>query len=224
MIDKKKFKGFLFDFDGVLADTMEDHFRAWNHALDAHHAGIATQDFFSLEGMPVSIMAGEICARAGVDRARAPELLEKKDAYYLRHHTQAKLYPLVEETIGRLYEKKIPMAIVSGGRYARIAVSTPVAFLEKFSAVVTGEKTPRGKPYPDPYLEGARLLSLKPQQCIVVENAPLGIQAAKAAGAYCIAIASTVEKQMLEDADEIIDMFSKLSSLPLVQELLRAHR
>lgn len=223
MIVSQKFKGFLFDFDGVLADTMEDHFRAWNHALGVYQTAIAAQDFFPLEGMPVSIMAREICVKAGVDRAHASELLQTKDAHYLQHYRRATFYPSVEEIIDKLFIKKIPMAIVSGGRYARIAASTPAAFLEKFSAVVTGEKTPRGKPYPDPYLDGARLLNLEPSQCIVVENAPLGIQAAHAAGAYCIAIASTVEKKILADADEIIEKFSQFSSLSIVQELLRAY-
>lgn len=223
MKNQHSFQGILFDFDGVLADTMEDHFHAWNYALGAYQTAIAAEDFFPLEGMPVARMAMEICRRVGIDKVYAAELVIKKDVHYLRK-PQMKLYPSVEEIIDQLFTKKIPMAIVSGGRYERIAASTPAAFLGKFLAVVTGEKTPRGKPHPDPYLEGSRLLNLKPPQCIVVENAPLGIQAAKAAGAYCIAIASTVEKEMLQDADEIVNNFSDLASLSLMQKLLHARR
>lgn len=215
----KNYKGILFDFDGVLADTMNDHYAAWNHALSLYKTVVDRDYFTPLEGMPVALMAGEICKRAGVDPIYSLELLKSKDEYYLKNNKTV-FYPFVEEFIDLLHSRNIPIAVVSGGRYERIRSSTPPAFLEKFRALITAESTQRGKPFPDPYLEGARLLGLEPEDCIVVENAPLGIKSAKAAGAYCLAVASTVERAKLQEADEIVDVFKDLCDLNSVRSLL----
>lgn len=215
----KNYKGILFDFDGVLADTMGDHYAAWNHALSFYNTTVLRENFFPLEGMPVALMAGEICKSAGISPSCSQELLKNKDEYYLKK-SKTIFYPFVEEFIDLLHSRDIPMAIVSGGRYERIRYSTPPAFLEKFKALITAESTKRGKPHPDPYLEGARLLGLEAEDCIVVENAPLGIQSAKAAGACCLAVASTVERAKLQEADEIVDAFQDLCGLTSIRPFL----
>lgn len=218
MIDTQNIQGILFDFDGVLADTMNDHFTAWSEALKQHGAFVLPEHFFSLEGMPVPAMAREICRRAGINGAKAEEVMRHKERYYLAHHRYA-LYPGVEEYIFALHANGVPMAIVSGGREERICASVPEVFLNKFTALVGCESTPRGKPFPDPYLKGAEKLGVRAPECAVVENAPLGIQAAKSAGAYCIAIASTVSRDMLAGADEIVDSFASLRRVVRIQQL-----
>ncbi|MBI2056329.1 MAG: HAD family phosphatase [Candidatus Sungbacteria bacterium] len=210
-----KFRGVLFDFDGVLADTMRDHFAAWNYALGRFDAAVAADIFYALEGMPVALMAQTVCERAGVGGANAEEILRVKEEYYLSHN-HFSLYPGVEEYITLFRKKNVPMAIVSGGRLDRIQKSTPQYFLSHFDAVVTGEQTARGKPFPDAYLEGARRLGIDAESCIVVENAPLGVSAAKGAGAYCIAITSTMPRLALKDADEVVDSFEALmNTIPI---------
>ena len=77
--------------------------------------------------------------------------------------------------------------------------------------------TTKGKPSADPYLMGSESLSIPPEQCIVVENAPLGIQAAKA---YCIAICSILESLYLQEADLVVDSFEELHSLSVIGSLL----
>ena len=129
-------------------------------------------------------------------------------------------YPSVKEFIDLLHSRDIPIAIVSGGRSERIRSSAPSVFLDKFKTIITAESTKRGKPFPDPYLEGARLLGFEAEDCIVVENAPLGIRSAKAAGAYCIAIASTVRRVKLREADEIVDVFQDLRDLISIRQFL----
>ncbi|GAI93777.1 unnamed protein product, partial [marine sediment metagenome] len=109
--------------------------------------------------------------------------------------------------------------IVTAGLSERVHNSVPLKFLSKFDVVITGDKTIRGKPFSDPYLKGAEELGLKPEECIVVENAPLGIQAAKSAGAYCIAICSTLDRSYLEEADEIVEKFEDLNTLDFIKQL-----
>jgi beta-phosphoglucomutase len=73
-----------------------------------------------------------------------------------------------------------------------------------FDFIITGDEVLRAKPFPDPYIAAARQLDLDPSECIVVENAPLGIEAAKSAGMYCIAIETTLGKEYLASADCIL--------------------
>jgi beta-phosphoglucomutase len=92
--------------------------------------------------------------------------------------------------------------------------------LQHFQVIVSGDGVQRGKPFPDPYLAAAQALQIPIGECVVVENAPVGIISAKAAGAYCVAIASTLPQEKLRGADEVIGSFSELSHVAVVQQLL----
>jgi beta-phosphoglucomutase len=63
----------------------------------------------------------------------------------------------------------------------------------------------RGKPHPEPYIKCAKLLGLKPSECVVIENAPFGIESAKKAGMFCIALTTSLPKAYLRKADIIAD-------------------
>ena len=85
---------------------------------------------------------------------------------------------------------------------------------------MTGDQFSRGKPDPEPYLKGALALGLPPTECIAVENAPMGIQSAKRANSYCIAICSTVDRDVLNEADEVIDQFEDLRDSAIFGQIL----
>ena len=213
-----QFKGILFDFDGVLACTMEDNFRAWHRTFFDFGAEITEKQFYPLEGMRLEEIAAALCSMHGVF-ADMQEIFRKKEAYYKEDHSFS-LYPGVEEFLERLTNASISMGMVTGARRERLEHTFPSPLLTKFSVIVTGETGGRGKSYPDPYIAGARGIGILPQECIVVENAPLGITSAKAAGAYCIAITSTVFKEVLKEADEVIESFSDLQHTIPIQQLL----
>lgn len=210
-------KGILFDFDGVLARTMEDTYRAWRKALLDFGAEITGKQFYPLEGMRLQEVAATLCAVHGIS-ADMQEILKKKEAYYLEDHSFS-LYPGVEYLVRRLGQRKIPMGIVTAGGIERIQKTLSSDFLGKFTAIITNESGGRGKPYPDPYLTGAEGIGVLPQECIVVENAPLGIRSAKAADMYCIAIASTVAPEALKEADEVVERFDDVLHTAPVQSL-----
>lgn len=202
-------KGILFDFDGVLAKTMEDHFTAWKAALDSFGVNLKEEEYYPLEGMAVNEIAKRYCYNNNLNESCALRLVQKKEEYYSQNHF-FEFYPGVKELIGLLHSRGIKLGIVSGGLQQRIIQSASPSFLNMFRTIVTSDKTKRGKPFPDPYLKGLQELQLKPEECLVIENAPLGIKAAKSAGIYCIAIASTVSKEKLAEADEVVDCFGKL--------------
>ncbi|MDO8602207.1 MAG: HAD family phosphatase [bacterium] len=214
------FKGILFDFDGVLAQSMEDHAAAWIAAIASFGGTVTFDDYMPLEGSKLTEVANVLWEKSGLPGWCDPAAVSRaKEEYYLRNH-HFRFYPGVESFIDILNGKGVAIAIVTASLSSNLQATVPAEFLKKFRAVVTGDQVPRGKPFPDPYLVGAEHLGLLASQCIVVENSPLGVAAAKAAGAYCIGITSTVSAEILKEADLIIPSFEDLSSQEIIKHLL----
>lgn len=214
---KKEIKAILFDFDGVLADTMEDNFLAWRKAFKDYGVDIKKEDYFPLEGMKLIEAAKKISNKYNLHSD--PEAIVKlKNEYYLKDHSFS-FYPKVIELIDLFKKNKNRLAVVSASPREKLNKTVPTEFLEKFDVVISGEDSKNGKPSPDPYLTAAEKLGVSPEACIVVENAPLGIKSAKDAGMYCIAICSTLDKSFLSEADEIIDKFEDVEKLEMIKVL-----
>jgi beta-phosphoglucomutase len=211
----------VFDFDGPLADTMGDHFRAWQAVMADYSIRLVAEDYYPLEGVRVADLPRRFFEKYGQPPRDEALILRKKEQRYLAHHRFA-FYPGVEGFIRQLRERGVPMAVVTAGLSERLKRSVPSGFLEQFTAMVTGEDTTEGKPSPQPYLRIAQKLGVRPEECIVVENAPIGIEAAKRARAYCIALCTTVPRGLLEQtqADEVVESFEDLQHVPLIKQLL----
>lgn len=215
---KKQIKAILFDFDGVLADTMKDNFLAWEKAFKDFGVDIQKNDYFLLEGMKLTEVAKKISDKYDVHSD--PETIAKrKNEYYLKDHSFS-FYPKVIELIDLLKKNKNLLAVVSASPREKLNKTVPKEFLEKFDIVVSEEDSKNGKPSPDPYLNAAKKLEISPAECLVIENAPLGIKSAKRAGMYCIAICSTLDKSFLSEADEIINKFEDLEKLEMITSLI----
>ncbi len=215
----KRFQAVVFDFDGTLADTMGDHFRAWHAVMAEYGVQLAPEDYYPLEGVKVAELPGRFFAKHHQPSRDGEALVRKKEAYYLAHHSFA-FYPGVEDLIRRLHAQDVPIAVVTAGLLDRVRRSVPTGFLEQFNAIVTGEEPREGKPSPEPYLRGAEKLGVKAQNCIVVENAPIGVESAKRAGAYCIALCTTVSSYALRHADEVVESFADLRDASSIRALL----
>lgn len=208
-------KAILFDFDGVIGKTMEDNFFAWQKACHKFGKKISQNDYLPLEGMKLLEVAKKLCG-ANISDEDAEKIVSEKEANYLQKNSVI-LYPHVSDFLKKLLHFKIPFGLVTAGREARLRKSLGDEFLKQFSTVVFGDSTSRGKPFPDPYLTGAKNLGEPAMNCVVIENAPLGIKAAKSAGSYCIAITSTLPAKYLKEADEIIESFRALEEVSLIR-------
>ena len=153
---------------------MEDNFKAWQEAITVFGLTITREDYFLLERMPVNEVAEKLFQTYGLSVLETQKVAELKDNYYFKFH-QFKLYPGVTALIDSLDENQIPIGIVTAANKDRILKTVPGTFLEKFNELVTGDMTDKGKPFPDPYLKGCRALGIPPEQCIVIDNVPLGI-------------------------------------------------
>ena len=89
--------------------------------------------------------------------------------------------------------------------------------LREFDVVVTGDDITQGKPSPEAYVLAARELGVLPAECLVIENAPFGVRAARAAGMPCVAICSTLSAHHLQEADIVIDSVMEIPALMLAR-------
>ena len=204
----KNLKAILFDLDGTLADTMQDNFKAWQKAFEDFDITIKEKDYFPLEGMKLIKVAETISEKYNLD-CSPEEIVQLKNKYYLEDHSFS-FYPGVPELIDFLREKGKLLAIVTASPREKLEKTVPQDFLSKFRVIISQEDTEKGKPNSDPYLAVIKKLRVSPEECLVVENAPLGIKSAKAAGAYCIAITTTQTKSELKEADLVVSSFRKL--------------
>jgi beta-phosphoglucomutase len=209
----KDCKGILFDFDGVLGDTMQDNFLAWKNSMSNFEININPEDYFPLEGMRVIDVAKTLAKKYGkeIDYEEAVKL---KNKYYLENHS-FRFYIGVEKLIDSLRAAGKRLAIVSASPKEKLEKTVPKEFLDKFEVVISGDDCKIGKPHPEPYLNAMNKLGLSIGDCVVIENAPLGIQSAKSAGIYCIALTTTVNREHLNEADKILQNHEELRNVLL---------
>ena len=197
-------KAFLFDFDGVLAETFPSHFQAWQFILK--DVGIRPDELTVRlhEGVPVLKIAQAIVKQAGISLTQEQilDLTNKKNTYF-RIHNKAQVFPQVHKLISKAKDKNLKVGLVTGTTLANIKIILSPELFDQFDYIVTASDTTRGKPFPDPYLMAAEKLGIEPQQCLVFENAPLGIEAAKKAGTTCVALLTTLSREHLQNADVI---------------------
>ncbi len=219
---KSKINGaaIFFDFDGTLADTMEDNYKSWDITFKDLGIKIKREDYFPLEGMSLREIVKLIIKKYNGKDLEIDKIIRKKEEIF-RNINKFSLYEGSIELIDKLKDNQVFLALVSAALRDRIFKTTPLEFLSKFNIVITSDNFERFKPYPDPYLKALNASGLEAGSCIVVENSPFGIKAAKSAELYCIAIASTLDKSYLKEADEVVSNLSELKNCERIASLLR---
>jgi len=195
-------KGLLFDFDGVVVDSMEQHYQAWSAAFGQHNINIDRKAFFLLEGQGMQTIATLLAKQHGLGSDKTISIIREKAEYFYTHH-ELRFYDYFLTMLQNLKSKDIPMAVVTGGHLERVKEVISNHLSHFFDALVTIDDVKNGKPAPEPFLTGAKKLGLAPEECIVIENAPLGIEAAKAAGCPVVAVKTTLGVMELARADFI---------------------
>lgn len=201
----KNYSAVFFDFDGVIANTGEDNFAAWNFAFAPFGIQIDRRTCFTLEGMRVSDLARKVLVDHGQDPKLHLEVAQRKDMRYAEVNS-FKFFDGVPEILAALKAQGVKAGLVSGGSKHRLFANGGEHIFKLFDVIITAEDVPvgRGKPLPDPYLMAAKKVGVMPEKCVVIENAPLGVKSAKAAGMYCVAVCTTLPKEELDGADQIV--------------------
>ena len=206
-----KYKALLFDFDGVIGQTMEDNYLAWVKAFRTIVVEMDKTDYFMNEGLNTKHVAIRELKKNNLPIEQAEEIVKLKEKYYLESNNFS-FYPGVMELIISLKDN-YRLGIVSGASLQRLKKTVSQEFLRLFDTIITGDKVINPKPAPEPYMLASNGLQIPAGECIVVENAPLGIKAAKNANMLCVAICSTLDKKNLSQADYILESILELKNL-----------
>lgn len=189
-------KAVLFDMDGVLFDSMPGHAVAWVKAVQRYGLSMTPEEVYMNEGRTG---AGTINALAQRTWGRNATEQEIKDIYaakseefnrYFEAQGEAPVIPGVKELLEKVRAQGLMRVIVTGSGQRSLLDNLNRHFPGQFTRelMVTAFDVKRGKPYPEPYLMGLQKAGITAEQAVVVENAPLGVQAARAAGIYTIAV------------------------------------
>ncbi len=207
-----KKKAVLFDFDGVMVKSMEQHFEAWRQAFLEKGVNIKEEEFFILEGQGIHTIAHHLGKIHGLTPEQVDEVMERKVSYYNQFMT-LEFYEHFHEMVEHLHAHQVPMGVVTGGNRSRVEKIIVEHFNHYFQALVTVDDVERGKPFPDPFLKAAEMLHVSPEQCVVVENAPMGIKGAKRAGMTVVAITTTLKPEFLKQADFVVHDFYQVEAV-----------
>ena len=186
----------LFDCDGTLADTMPAHYRAWLHVTNHHGLRFDEDYFYALGGRPtrdiLATLAGEASIEIDLDQAS-----EMKEQAFLEQVAHVKAIDPVIAALRRAHGH-VPVAVVTGGYHDVCEkILLQIGIRDFFDVIVASEDTSRHKPDPDPFLEAARRLGVKPEGCLVWEDSDLGVEAARRAGMSWIDVRSFHQPERL---------------------------
>jgi beta-phosphoglucomutase family hydrolase len=187
------FAAYIFDCDGTLADTMPLHYKAWCTALKEHECDFPEALFYELGGVPTERIVEILNERHG-HSLPVNETAAYKDDLFIQMIPQTLPIEPVVEIVHQLHGLK-PLAVASGGKREIVTKTLEaLGILEKFQVIVTVENYRHGKPAPDPFLEAARQLGIKPEKCLVFEDTTAGITSAKAANMQWVLVEPPVRK------------------------------
>ena len=204
-ISLDQYKAVIFDLDGVLIDSMPHHVRAWQEVFRSFGVELPAEELRMHEGEKARITIGRLARKHGLsfDDDELEQLVEQKRQIYRRSAPRG-LRPMAQQIVRLLLKRGFRLAIVTGSVRPNLEWTLSPAELALFQTIVTSEECRNGKPSAEPYLLAAERLHLQPSLCLVIENAPLGIQSAKAAGMKCVAITTTLPGEFLHEADWIL--------------------
>ena len=202
-------KGVIWDLDGVLADTGEAHFQAWRMVLSERTIPFDRSTFDRLFGMNNRGTLTELLGRVPTEEELG-EIADRKELLF-RQLTGELVRPMpgARRLLDDLGGAGWSQAVASSAPQENIDLVVDAFNIRRyFTAILSGAGLTAGKPDPALFLQAARALGLPPERCVVVEDAPVGVEAARRAGMPCIAVATTRPKETLGPGPVFADLQS----------------
>jgi beta-phosphoglucomutase len=214
-------KAIIFDLNGTMINDMEYHIRAWTEILNEElkagmtHEQIKKQMYGKNSELFIRVF--------GEGKMTEEEMeswsMEKERRYQKAYKPHVELIKGLEPFLKRAHEKNIPMAIGSAAIPFNINFILDLLDIRKyFSAVVSADDVEISKPHPETFLKAARLLKMDPADCVVFEDAPKGVEAAKNAGIPCVVLTTLHTREEFTASDHIVAFIEDYTD-PFIQTL-----
>ncbi len=216
-MNEKNSVAVLWDMDGVIADTGDFHMRSWQAAFRERGITVTEADFQHVFGMKSDSILEYFLGRPAAPSEYKEIVTEKEIIFRKNYKDHVKSFPGAVDLIKSLHESQIRQALVSSTPIENInLILGTLGVKDCFRAIISGGDVTEGKPSPQGYLLGAPRLEVSPSNCVVIEDAVVGVAAAKAGGMKCIAITNTNPADSLKAADLVVDSLEKVNVQDIV--------
>ena len=208
-------RAFVFDMDGTIVDNMAFHTRSWITFFERRGKAVDADEFFRT----TAGRQGQEIIRSHLEQELADDevatLIHEKEGVYRELYA-----PHLRAVSG--FEDLIATARASGTKLAVATAATPanieftldgLDLRRHFDAIVGAADVARGKPHPDVFLEAARRCGVAPEHCIVFEDAPLGVEAARRAGMRAVVLTTTLPASSFAEFDNIVAIVNDFAAL-----------
>ena len=198
-----------------MIDSEPFHLKAFNSVLNQYGKTLTEKDNQQYIGLSDADAAADMVKKFKLPVTAADLALQKAKSYQKILTGNVKAQGGLKELLKKLKSDNYKLAVASSSRKEEIQTVLKKLDIEKFfKVVVSGDEVALGKPHPEIYLTTAQKLSVSPEECLVLEDAPNGVKSAKAAGMVCFAVPSRETKgQNFSNADRI---FGSLKEIPTV--------
>ena len=201
----------IFDLDGVIVDTAKYHYLAWKKLARQLGIDLTEKMNESLKGVGRIESLNLILEMGKLEMSEVEKeaLTSEKNTWfveYIQGMKKEEIFPGVKSLIKELREQGIKVGLASSSKNAKTVLKL-LGIEGEFEAVVDGNMIEHSKPNPEIFLKAAGILQAKPTDCIVIEDAEAGVEAAKLAGMKCVGIGNAAQ---LGKADYIVDRIDKL--------------
>lgn len=203
--------GVIFDLDGVIVDTAKYHFQAWKRLANELGFDFNETQNEQLKGVSRYDSLNLILGWGGVSQTENQKqawMVTKNDWYLglINEMNESEILPGVRPFLEELKVAKIPIALGSASKNSN-RILNQIGLTSYFHTIIDGNLVVNGKPHPETFLMGAKKINVAPSECIVFEDAPKGVKAAKAGGFMAIGVGTS---EHLFEADYIVKGFENL--------------
>lgn len=210
-------KGAIFDLDGVIVNTVPLHFKAWKKMFSGYGRGFTFREYKQkVDGIPRMDGAAAILTGLSLKELKEAALIKQK--YYLEFLDKdgVEVYHSTVDLIKELRTKGIKTAAISSSRNC-LHILQRVGVAGLFDVIIGGQDIKKGKPAPDVFFAAAKKIKLRPRDCLVFEDAVLGLKAARRAKMKCVAISRYKNPGELAKADLLVSDLGQVNIKQLEQ-------
>ena len=210
-------KAFIWDMDGVIVDSGEPHFQSWHEAFAMRGVSYTREHFHDFFGTRDDLIIKRMLGDVSAEDIR--EIEDWKEARYRELvNGNVKVLPGVMPLLKVMKSRGFKVALGTSAPLENVhAVAADIGLDEYFDAVVHGREVGEGKPSPEIYLTAAERLGADPADCIVFEDSPHGVEAARKAGMKCVAITNSHPAEELSAATRVVDSLEEIDLIQLIR-------